>query len=1608
MSASNDHVFDQMDDYLHHLLTHSGASHVKSHCADCPTCKAALEEARKRLAALQSLPISEASEEMIQGTMNRIATEEQRRDRQRGYLVAGIAGPIAAAAAIILGFHLYYANLAPSPFDLKVLGQTQLLAGANASLRVFLINRSAKAALAGAPIEITLRHKGTGTAVTLARFTTDAQGTGQPRFQVPEWADGDCDLQVVAQVAGGQESLSRQVQVKRSWQVMLSSDKPVYQPGQTIHVRALALRRPDLRPVAAQRATFTVADPKGNVIFKHQGPTSTYGIASIDCALAVEILEGSYTIACRIGDTESRLTVEVKQYVLPKFKVDVALDRSYYAPGDTLQATVQADYFFGKPVAGGTVDLEVLGTDVGTHALHRSSSQTDSSGKVVFACTLPRSLVVRPQNSGDARISIQASVTDSAGQKQSKAISRVVTTQPLRVEAVPECGTLVKGVSIRVYVFTSYADSRPARSTIDVSLLNKTIRTNELGVGSFDFTSGDGQDVNAVFRATDDRGLSAEKSILLPCGKNTLDFLLRTARAVYNGGETMILTAVGGGQEPVFVDLIKDGQTLLTETIDMADGHGEYHLDLPPELFGTVQLCAYRLNAEGVPVRKTRTLYIRPAGSLEIKTALDQAEYRPGGKARLRLELRDAQGQPARGALSLAAVDEAVFAVLDQAPGMEKHFYMMEQELLQPIYAIYPWSPDLTTSLSPAERDRFELALFARTASLYNDRESFKRKLMPYLENNERIFRALERPDWETYIIHLGFSEEILSVLREGQRPHTLSTATFPEKARQIALSKEARLANVYSAWKVYALTIFTILFIIFLAWLVTIRHWAETIFIVLIVLILIGLFLPATQKVREAAARTQFINDLKQIGLAAANYHDQKGYLPGQAKEQNGSSPTRIRENFPETMLWRPEVITDDDGRANLDIDLADSITTWRLTASAVAADGRLGATQASIRVFQPFFIDVNLPVALTRDDEVAVPVVVYNYLDRPQTVALTLAAAGWFTPLDNATKNVELVPREVRSVSYRLRVKTVGNQELQVTARGSDLSDAIRRTVKVVPDGQRIEQVVNGTLAQTATIDLAVPANVIEGSPLAVVKIYPSSFSQLVEGLDGIFQRPYGCFEQASSTTYPNVLALSYLRQTQRSVPEIEARARQYIHLGYQRLLGFEVSGGGFDWFGRPPANRTLTAYGLMEFQDMAKVHDVDPNLIARTRRWLLDQRRSNGSWEPEGHGLHNDPTGGRGSQDLAKLSTTAYIAWAVFAGQSPGGETDSTRSYLLSHPAGTLNDPHVLALMGNALNALDSSGQDARPYLDRLDGLKKSSVDGKCFFWEQSAGSRTTFYGSGRSGSIETTALAVLALQTHRLYPAAGRGGLAWLVQQKDAGGTWHSTQATVLALKALLAGTGQTFGDSERLIEMVWNGQNRTVRIPADQSEVMRQIELTDELAPGRHRLSLVDRSGTAAGYQVAFRYHVPDLGPPAQAEPLAVDLTYDRTDLHVNETVRATATLVNHMPQAAPMVVLDLPIPAGFVLLGEDLSSLVASGSIARYQVNPRSAVVYLRSLNPGTELKLTYRLRATMPVKVSVPGARAYEYYDADKKGASRATRMTVTAQERPSAPSRK
>jgi len=89
--------------------------------------------------------------------------------------------------------------------------------------------------------------------------------------------------------------------------------------------------------------------------------------------------------------------------------------------------------------------------------------------------------------------------------------------------------------------------------------------------------------------------------------------------------------------------------------------------------------------------------------------------------------------------------------------------------------------------------------------------------------------------------------------------------------------------------------------------------------------------------------------------------------------------------------------------------------------------------------------------------------------------------------------------------------------------------------------------------------------------------------------------------------------------------------------------------------------------------------------------------------------------------------------------------------------------------------------------------------------------------------------------------------------------------------------------------------------------------MKLLDVSKWLKAGDNEVSLSEITKTAPGYQVVFRYHVPEAKAQKQ-EPLSIAIAYDRADLRVGETVKATATVTNRTSQTAPMVMLDLPVP----------------------------------------------------------------------------------------------
>jgi uncharacterized protein YfaS (alpha-2-macroglobulin family) len=564
--------------------------------------------------------------------------------------------------------------------------------------------------------------------------------------------------------------------------------------------------------------------------------------------------------------------------------------------------------------------------------------------------------------------------------------------------------------------------------------------------------------------------------------------------------------------------------------------------------------------------------------------------------------------------------------------------------------------------------------------------------------------------------------------------------------------------------------------------------------------------------------------------------------------------------------------------------------------------------------------------------------------------------------------------------------------------------MSDAILKEVHIYPDGKQIHFTASDRLSPDEAVNeiVDIPEDAIPGTQKLMVKIYPGILSQVVEGLESILRMPYGCFEQTSSITYPNVLVLDYLRFTDQTAPEVQFKAEEYINLGYQRLTTFEVAGsGGFSLFGDPPPDRMLTAYGLQEFSDMGRVHPVDPELVQRAAEWLFSQQDQNGSWKND-RGLVHENTWANLGDD--RLPVTAYIVWSLAeAGHAGDSRTQAGLAYVKEN-AVMADDPYVLALTANAMVAADISAgaeitESTLVILDRL--AEKAIQDGESVSWRSSVAS---FMGSeGQTGSIETTALVSLAFLRANRYPELSNAALTSLIQQKDSFGTWYSTQATVLSLKALIQSVRSGAEIVNATVKVVLNdGQTRTVEVTPENFDVVQYL-VFDDINIGRE--NIVDITIEGEGnlmYQITGSYYMPweTLQNYPQlaggGELVDIDLAYDRTELAVDDTVGVNVVVILNEGQAESALI-DLGLPPGFSVESEDLAALVARfddvpedyafPTIERFELTGRQILIYVSNLTADYPLEFSYRLRAKFPLAAQTPASNAYDYYNPDVYG---------------------
>jgi uncharacterized protein YfaS (alpha-2-macroglobulin family) len=1654
--------------------------------------------------------------------------------RARVLFVATVAALLALTTCGVIGSIIYAVRLPEniSEQDTLILGQSQLIPGAPAVVHVQVQRHATQAPVEGADVKVSLQPKDGGRSRVLYEGTTGGDGLVAAQFTVPDVADPAQEIVVETRSGLGHDTLEQPVTVQRSYKVLLTTDKPIYQPGQQILVRALALGAFDRGAAAGSPIEVIVADAKGNKVFRETATTSEYGVAAWTFQLADEVNHGNYKITATLGDSSSEKTVAVKPYVLPTFKVSATTDEDFYRPGQRVTGQVQAAYFFGKPVDGGEVQIAGWVYDVERRQVIDLKGTTDASGAFNFEFDLPEYLV-GGQESGVADFILEVSVTDGAAHTEQVSSRVAVAQQGILIEAVPESGSIKPGLENILYLLTAYPDGSPAECDLDVTVNGQQYQaqTGPYGLGELRLTP-DAPYAELYIEARDALGHSGEARLYVEGQYWGDQVLLRPERATYHVGETMnleILTTESTGS--VYLDITREGQTLSTRALDVQDGRATAAIDLTPDLYGTLALHAYKPRLSGEIVRDTRLVVVDAPTDLALDVQLDRDTYLPGDQASLQIDVSGQDGAGVQSALGLAIVDESVFSLQEQDPGFAKLYFLLEQELMEPKFDLHGLSfPQLMVesdelALREAQNAAATASLAGIGAAPFGLRaDSHNLKVRQAEQTQARILRGISSAIFPLLLIMplaavgaLGYALwreralkrslavgvgapllllgwlalvlwlvplpgapwaegplEKLSYLIEELGPALLclvgpailggiaggiGLAVRAIRKRELSLGIALLILGAYAVLlPVFAIALMatdpaepaTLAIVAFAATYLALplafgaraagfgfkrQGWAlaGAGFVALLALLIVaGPILVLSMAMPQGMGAAQdFGMEPLLVEEIAAPAEAPRGMAPqptavaglemvveseaakGEAGSQQQEAPL-LRQFFPETMYWNPGAVTEADGRWQANLDLAHTITTWRLTALASAQDGRLGSATAPIRVFQDFFVDIDLPLSLTQGDEVAMPVAVYNYLETGQQVQLTLEPQDWFEVLEDSTKTVDVAPGDVTVVYFPIKVSAVeGRFRPVVTAIGETMSDAttLRHDVQVVPNGKRFDETLSDRLTEDVEKRVTIPARAIPGTAQILVKVYPGILSQVVEGLDALLRMPFGCFEQTSSTTYPNVLVMDYLKSTGQASPEVQMKAEQYINLGYQRLTTFEVAGGGFSLFGDNPPDRMLTAYGLMEFTDMAQVHPVDEAMIDRAAQWLLSQQQGDGSWENDQGLVHEQSWSNLGNE---RLPVTAYIVWALSeAGYGDESGTGKGLDYVRESWR-EAEDPYALALVANALAAADPKGSSTEAALDKLaemaqiEGNSSSGSGQGGAYWQ--SGIATFMGATGDTGSIETTALAAYAFFRAEQHTDLANQALTYLIQKKDSYGTWHSTQATVLTLKALLLSVRKGGEGADATVSVSLNGEETDpIRITADNFDVVQLVSFTDRPVHGDNKLRIgVEGSGNLM-FQVSTRYYLPwDQVPAVAAEKTLMDIAvdYDRTELAVNDVIDVSVR-VELKAGAARQAIVDLGIPPGFEVLSEDLADLVAKDSdlppdyegpkFSRFDLTGRQILVYLEGLKAGQPLAFDYRIRARYPIKAQTPPSAAYDYYNPAVSSVSAPAAIEVT-----------
>ena len=1283
---------------------------------------------------------------------------------------------------------------------------------------------------AAVPVTVSLRTNPSG-AAKLFEGIADSRGRLTGWFDVPDVEPGTYTLQIQAQ--GVEDLMTAQVQVQCMPVILIETDKPIYKPGQTMHGRVLILTN-NLRPTASSEVSVEITDGKGVKILRKSLTSNAFGVAPFELDLANELNFGTWKITAKSGSASGSVDVRVEKYVLPRFDVDLLMERDYFLVNEKIAGTVKAGYFFGKPVEG-TVKIKAS-RYVGIWEEYASYTATLSGGRADFILPAVGYVSGTPGAGGGGSVQLEVMVTDTSDHQEKTIKLLKIVDSTIQCQLIASSQSITPGQPFEVLLVAETPDGQPVTVSGEVTCQyfdknyqnlseQKQSPIPVTGSTAVSFTAPE-HTAWAQLHGSISRfiGTEAQTDLVIYAAYSPTDSFLHLSRSGSGDGpvqvgDTVAIDVFRTHQATIYYDVFANGHTVWSD----ATTGSAIVFQATPQMVPAAKVVAYIINPNNEISADTLPLEVVIDVAAELSVEFDADKVLPGEPVQVSVQAKT------ESMVGLAIVDESVYALNEGRLNMQEVFNELERRFME---------PQVETHESPSTYGAYEVFKQAGAAVL--------------------VSGAVDLP--------------------QGQQ--------------------------VWGGWGP--------------PWFV--RGG--------------GGWVPAPAV----------------------------GPVDGKANEGASlAEVTYIRQYFPETWLWLPDLLTGADGKATVDLTAPDSITTWRLHAVSTSQQG-LGITESALLVFQEFFGEPDLPYAVTRGEQFPVRIQIFNYLDEPQTVHVELAEASgnWFKLLDDAKKQVSVNANSVSSVSFLIEPAKLGRNLLEVTLRSPLRADAVRKELLVEAEGTRRELITNGLIKAGGALqlDANMPPYYVEGSEKLLLSITPSLVAQSINGVDDLLQMPYGCGEQNMIFFAPDVEVLRYLNATGQLTPEVRAKAEHFITVGYQRELTFRHNDGSFSAFGESDQTGSLwlTAFVLDCFSAARDIQTIDETVLAEAAHWIEVHQSADGSWEPIGFVCHSEMVGGvKGTYAMTAFVT---IALADYGAATPQVLTRAAQ-YLANNVSAVRDDAYALAIAALAFARVKNTTA-AEAAMERLLEIAIRDKDG--IHWEPHA--------------VETTAYAALAMI--EMEKAQANDAIKWLALQRNGQGGFGSTQDTVMALKALMTAARAQSRNVNLTITAKAAGKGVVAEFNVDSSnfDVLQIAEL-----PVGSDIELSATGSGEARFQLVRIFNV-FLRDDCISNDMTLEVTYDADHVEIDDIVNVTAAVRYFgLEGASGMMIVDVGVPTGFSPVEESLAALVDAKKVSRFEIAGRKVILYVDGLAPGEKRTFTFQFKARFPVRAIVPDSKAYLYY---------------------------